>query len=391
MKIELKRKYNKEEIFLIGFVLYLIQSFMRTTMFKEIIPVRIFSVVKYIGLIFVLYKIIDDKYTIKRILVIFMILTAFLVTLIESTYSILLEYFILIIGAKDVEWKKIVNLYFKTICILLILTIISAKLGIIENLVYFRKSNGRYREAFGVIYPTDFAAHVLFLCLSYIALKDRKITVIESLFIIGIALLVYYYCDARLDAICIMLAAFISFVYKWNLINFKNFFVKYGLIFSFFICEILSIYLTINYNSSSKFYTEVNDLLTSRLRIGNMMYEEYGITMFGQLIEDHGFGGNLKFEYDVYNYIDCSYLRILLKYGLAVSFIITIFNIIISKKIYKNQNYIMLLIFFIVSVNSIAAQHYIDFSYNFLLLIYLAKMEDENISIENIGKEKVYV
>ena len=146
MKIELKRKYNKEEIFLIGFVLYLIQSFMRTTMFKEIIPVRIFSVVKYIGLIFVLYKIIDDKYTIKRILVIFMILTAFLVTLIESTYSILLEYFILIIGAKDVEWKKIVNLYFKTICILLILTIISAKLGIIENLVYFRKSNGRKKD-----------------------------------------------------------------------------------------------------------------------------------------------------------------------------------------------------------------------------------------------------
>lgn len=391
MKLNLKTKYNKEEIFLIGFALYLVQAFLKTTMFKEVLPLKILSIIKYIGLVLVLYKIIDDKYTIKKILIILITFMAFCITLFQSTYSILLEYFILIIGAKDVKFRKIINLYFKISLLLLILTIISAKLGIIENLVYFRRSNGRYREAFGIIYPTDFAAHVLFICLSYIALRDKKITIIDIFLLIVVAILVYYYCDARLDAICIALTALVGWIYKYNLINFKNFFIKYGLIFSFLICEIISIYLTVNYTSSSSFYVKVNELLTSRLRIGNMMYEDYGIKMFGQVINDHGFGGELKFEYDKYNYIDCSYLRILLKYGLVVSFIITIFNIIISKKIYKSQNYIMLLIFFIVSINSIVAQHYIDFSYNFLLLIYLAEMEDENISIENIGKEKVYV
>ena len=368
---------DKEKMFLMGFSIYLIQSFLRTTMFTEMVPSILFNILRLLGIGLVLFKIIFDKYTIKKIAVIFITVIMFFFTLIESTYSILLEYAILIIGAKDVSFKKIINIYFKINMVLLLITIISSKIGIIEDLVYYRAKNDRYRHSFGVVYPTDFAAHVFFLCLAYFYLKGKNIKWYQILLVLLSAIFVYYYCDARLDAICIILVVLMSLVYKFNLINFKNWFIKYGLIFSFLICEILSIYLTINYNPSNSFYAKINDLLSSRLRIGNMMYDEYGIKIFGQKIEDHGYGGSLTFEYDTYNYIDCSYLRILLKYGLATSIILTLFNLIISKKMYRDQNYDILLILLLISINSIVAQHYIDFSYNFLLLAYLARLEDK--------------
>lgn len=368
---------NKETIFLIGFSFYLIQAFLKTTMFREVIPSFLFSFIKLVGISLVVFKIGVEKYTVKKILILFITFIIFFLSFWKSTYSILLEYAIFVIGAKGISFKKIANLYFKINFVLLMITIISSQIGIIEDLVYYRKDKDKYRHSFGAVYPTDFAAHVFFLSLAYVYKKDKKITWYQIVCILTSALLIYQFCDARLDAICIVLVAFISLCNKWNVIYFKNFFVKYGLIFSFLICGALSLFLTINYDNSNEFYIKTNELLSSRLRIGNMMYHEYGIKMFGQLVEDHGFGGSLTFEYEVYNYIDCSYLRILLKYGLVSSILITILNIVISQKLYKTQNYNILLLLLLVSINSMVAQHYIDFSYNFLLLIYLANLENE--------------
>lgn len=376
---------NKERIFFIGFSLYLIQAFIRTTMYKEIIPFSILKLIKTIAIILVLVEIITDKYTIKKIIIIIGTLVFFGFSLMESTYSILLEYSILIIGAKDISFRKIVKIFFYIELPLLLITIISSQIGIIQDLVYYRSDHNTYRHSFGVVYPTDFVAHVFFLCLAYMYIKGRDVKWYQIVIISLIAIITYYLCDTRLDSICIAMLCLLGLQYKFNLIKYKNIIIKYGLIFSFLICEVISIYMTINYDPSNDIHFNVNDMLSGRLRIGNMMYNDYGVKMFGQYIEDHGWGGSLTFNYDVYNYIDCSYLRILLKYGLVISILITIINIIISIKFYKTKNYDLLLVSLLIAINSIVAQHYIDFSYNFLLLVYLAKLDDKNCIEEYIN------
>ena len=62
---------DKEKMFLMGFSIYLIQSFLRTTMFTEMVPSILFNILRLLGIGLVLFKIIFDKYTIKKIAVIF--------------------------------------------------------------------------------------------------------------------------------------------------------------------------------------------------------------------------------------------------------------------------------------------------------------------------------
>ncbi len=385
MTLRSKITLDKKMVFLIGFSLYLIQSFLQTTMYIKVIPSTIFRLIRLVSIALVMMKIMTDKYSINQLAIIFITLILFGFSLIESTYSILLEYTILIIGAKDISFNRIVKVFFKVELILLIITIISSNIGIIEDLVYIRSKNNKYRHSFGVGYPTDFVAHIFFLCLAYVYIKGKNIKWYNNIIICLIAIVTYYFCDTRLDSILIFVITIISLLYKYNKINFKNVFVKYGLVFAFLICEVVSIYLSINYDSTNEVYVQMNKLLSSRLRIGNMMYNDYGVNLFGQYIDDHGAGGSVVFQYDEYNYIDCSYLRILLKYGLLISIIITIINIFMAKKLYKTQNYYLLLLSLLISVNSMIAQHYIDFSYNFLLLVYLSKLDD---NINTISESK---
>lgn len=374
---------SKEDVFIMAFSLYYIQAFLRTTMFVNSLPNIFFSIMKFSSFFLVLTKILFmDKYSSKKIIRIISITCLFIFSTFFSSYRVLMEYLIFILGANEVSLRKVVKTYLVIGILLLIVTIICAKLGIIENLIYQRE--GKKRESFGVCYPTDFVAHILFICMAFMYLKGKNMRWYNYLIITLIAGITYYLCDTRLDSGCMILAAVLDFIYNKNLIKFDMKFVKYGLIFSYIICATISIYLSVNYNKYSNFYKEVDKLLSSRLRIGNMMYNDYGVKLLGQQIDDHGWGGSLEFKYDKYNYIDCSYLRVLLKYGLVIFSIVMIANFVISIKLYKDGNYLELIIFTLIAMNSIIAQHLIDFSYNFLLLIYFSQI---NESLEGSKKE----
>ena len=83
---------------------------------------------------------------------------------------------------------------------------ISALSGIIPNLIYRREQvTGTIRQSFGIVYPTDFAAHVLYLVLAYCYLFFKRITIKSYLFFCLLAYLLIYFCDARLSALSLVI------------------------------------------------------------------------------------------------------------------------------------------------------------------------------------------
>lgn len=395
MRFKIK-KVGKEEIFLLAYIIYLVQAFLTTTMFVgDMIPYVVVKIIRYIAILLAFVKILMDKYDKRKVLILFIIFILFCCSSYFSTYRVLIEYFIFMLAANKVNIKKIIKIFFVTSSIMLIITIISAKLGLIENLIYYRGVSGKKRESFGVIYPTDFAAHVFFICLSYLVLRRKNIKGYEYLCITIVAFAIYYFCDARLDTISILIAVLITFLYNKKIISCKSRIVQFLLSLSFVFFAILSISLSINYNENKYIHNEINHILSGRLELGNKMINRHGIKLFGQKIDDHGFGGSTEFNYEEYeyNYIDCSYVRILLKYGVAILIIIGISNAWSSKRIIREKNYFLLLIMFVISINSIVAQHYIDFSYNFLLLVYFAdvSIEEENLENEKKYNKKLYI
>ena len=66
-----------------------------------------------------------------------------------------------IIGARKIDYKKILKVYLAIEIPLTLITLMAARLGIIENLVYHRGE--QVRMTFGFVYPTNFVSHLMFI------------------------------------------------------------------------------------------------------------------------------------------------------------------------------------------------------------------------------------
>ena len=118
-----------------------------------------------------------------------------------------------------------------------------------------------------------------------------------------------------------------------------------------------------------------------------IMYDEYGIRVFGQKIEEHGSGGTQKdFGKYKYEFIDCSYLKLLMKYGIVSSIVVAVVSLGYTHMLYDREKYKTMVIFLVIIVNSMIAHHYIEITYNFMIPILLCnykhsreyELEDEN-------------
>ena len=109
----------------------------------------------------------------------FFLIVVFLAVKNRNGQEILLDTLLLILGAKEIASEKLIRVYTVTIATALFVTIGASLLaGVIENLSYAQP--GRMtRMAFGIGYPTDFGAHVLFLLLCYFYLRRKKIQYVE--------------------------------------------------------------------------------------------------------------------------------------------------------------------------------------------------------------------
>ena len=137
------------------------------------------------------------------------------------------------------------------------------------------------------------------------------------------------------------------------------------------------------YNESSKFWHAINAFTTNRLEYAKNIMANNTVTFFGQYIEQRGDGNGGRLLGEAYTYIDLSFQRILLMYGILLFLFVLVYSVLLFNKSQKNGNYKIPLLLFVISFYSLTAQHYFDFSYNFILLSYFAiisAQKEENIS-----------
>ena len=197
-------QYLPEVMVLVGFVLYYLSQFKYTTMFQ--FPFTKIKIVKYSGLLLIALKVIifdRKKYSMKQYLLIFVVMVLLIITAFFSTYRFLLEYLLVILGFRNINYKKVLYCFMITCSISLLITMFCSKVGIIENVITYRK-NGAPRESFGTVFATDFAAYFFYLFSVYICLNDSP-KLLKIFILFEIAILVYSVTNTRLDFICMVL------------------------------------------------------------------------------------------------------------------------------------------------------------------------------------------
>lgn len=359
---------NGQRLFLSVFLLHVIFSCLKTTMFD--FSNIFFTLEKCIALCLVMIKVaVFDKYNGKQLVFSVTLLAISVLVSVFSKYQEPLIFSIFLLGCKDVEFNKIIKTYFIATIAVMIAAFIASRLDIIEDLVYIRDYVVE-RNSFGVVYPTDFSAHIFFLLCAYYYLIKDSIQKVHLLAGIIVSWIVYIYCDTRLDSITMVLLVLsigllrFDRIFDWNnkiylrIKRISGNLIPYIPIIGFLFMYFMSDWFQPNVT----FFRLFDQLLSGRLRLGNKALEDYGLTLFGQQVAMNGNGGSLISLGGNYFFIDCSYLLVYLRYGILFLFLIFLIHHWCCKKFKSDLYYLVILT--VIVVNCVVAHHMIELAYN---------------------------
>lgn len=367
---------NGERLFLLAFFFYVAFASLQTTMFGVGGP--LVTIVNFLLTGSILLKIIAfDRYTEKELCFAVWLLGDAAMVMIFSSYKEVFYFAVILLGAKNVPFVKILKVYLLVNVTVLASAFIASRLDIIEDLVYIRDFFGE-RNSFGTIYPTDFAAHIFFLLSAWYYVIRKKLQLYHILLGVAICAAVYYYCKTRLDCITMALLLFGLWIIQGKDNEFstvgyrKKFFVFLQKKIPWFGVIVFSVMYLLSqlYMPNVSILRFIDELLSERLRLGNQGLQEYGFSLFGHHIVMKGNGGSLIGPAD-YFFIDSSFLLAYLCYGIIFLGLILLIHYSCCKKYAGDWHYLFILS--VIVINCMIAHHMIELAYNPFYLALLAK------------------
>ena len=336
----------------------------------------LFLVVLLLGLRF-LYKMrVSYKYLILSIL---LLLSGVLVYFQTNRLNFLV-YSMLLVLLVNVDMKVVLRNYVVVAGILVVGVFLLSLAGIVPNLQYNRA--GVIRNSFGFIYPTDFASHCFYLFLAISYLLKEKFIWTRSLFGVLLSAFIIKYCDARLNALSILLATVIFIYFYYS--NGKKLKIFALLPYSAVVFASTVTYLSYKFSWSNPFLVSVNKLITGRLALGRNAFDTFGVHLFGtRNVQFIGSGGKTESVIG-YNYVDSSYVQMLFTYGIVPVVLLIVIYVVASRKQYKDGQYLFVAILSLIAFNCMIEAFWFVPTYNiFMFLLFttntFSKKESNNI------------
>lgn len=360
---------TSDGIFFIAFLLFFVSNFLQTSMYTAVLSLHFLNYCSYLSMAMLLFGIvIFQNYNINEVLISLTLVIVTLVVWKVSLSPIPFYFSMFAIAGKNIPTKKIVSWYFLFGLITLIFIMVSAIFGLIDNLSYVR--GGFVRRSFGIVYPTDFSAHVFYLILAYCYLYFDRLKIKHYLVISLIAIAVYYFCNARLDTICILLIIPTMVITKKCLklshLNIMD--------FSWMLTALLAVLTYIGtflYEYSYNILFKLNMVLSHRISLSSEGLTRFGVHAFGSHVVEHGWGGssgikafnanNQSFHYFI---LDSSFVRSLVIYGFIFTVLLIVLITINAYYLVKINDYVLLGIFLLIAVSSVVDQHMLELAYN---------------------------
>lgn len=381
--------------------LYVMRKVFDTTVFELSWPNSYYEYVRIAICIFTIIKIIVyDNKDIKVFLLDILYLIVFYFIYQATGYKFLLELGFFILAAKEIPYQKIIKCYTFVVALIMSITILGAMTGCIQDLVYLR--DDVFKHAFGIVYTTDFGAHILFLVLACLALRKKEPDIFLNISLLFLAYILYKYSGTRNSSGCIVLLVLGGVYIKYSnkrilndtkIIKTKRYkvllkvirFVDSGLILTILISALMALLFTYYYSSDNVTMSKLNQLASGRLELGKSAIEKYGFSLWGTPFKMIGVRAD-SFTSGEYNFVDSSYVLVCIRYG-TVLFILTILGFLwLAIRVKRTKRRYMLVLLAVMALQSVIEHHLIDIAYNpFVLLIFSNIKPDSSPYI--VGKQ----
>lgn len=362
---------NKRSIvFCIAFSIYLTTMIFTASMFGNM---QVFSLVLKLArcgaYVLLLWKIVmENQYSSGQIVRYGIGAVGVLIVYYYSRYTWVVFLFLFLLACADVCFQDILRTYLWTNGIGIAIVAMSS----VWELIPARNSitEERQRYAIGFDYVTTGANYWMYWVLAYICFRKKKITLVEAVILEAITWLFYVLTDTK-NAFAIATLAIIAalFLKVWNGRlgrDIFTFFIKNMTILGTCLMGGL-IYL---FDKSEFVSTTVNELLTNRLSLSYEGVQNYGIHLFGQAIK--WIGGTVYYDMEAdfgsYNYVDSSYIQILLSYGIIFLIVLLIGYRLLGKKIVERQEWYLGLVIVLSATHSMFDPQLLWLQYDVFIL-----------------------
>ena len=375
-----------ENVYLCFLAVFLAQQFLYTTMFEIAWPEGLYGDLKAVLMTIILLRfLVSEKSGWSEYILIAIIGVGFVVSWNHNGYDEIYNCFLLIVGARGIDFRKICKVFFAVVGGLLVITVAAALTGHVENLVYHQEGR-RTRIAFGICYPTDFSAYVFFLSAVYCYLRRNKLKYIELGIIAGLAAFVYYFCEARLNTVCILLLVAGFGYYKIQsrrAMKKGESYRMHGGVSTFLaivptLCAGGVLAASWLYSENNRLLSFVNNLLNSRLYFGKKGLDLYGLSLLGRYIPMRGNGSTTE-EAVHYFFLDSSYMYVLLQYGAVVFGIVLLIYCIMNFQAIERKDWAFLITVTVVAIQCVVEHHMMAVQYNPFLFALLAAWTEGNV------------
>lgn len=382
-----------EKLYLIVFAVYTVRLFLDTTIISIPWSGLVYDIMRAAVICVVFLKVgYSDKYKGKRLFVCICISAIFLLSWMSTWYLFLFELAILLIGAVDVPYKKMLKAYVWCAIIIMGLAMLGALTGAVRDLTYVKDKT--YRHSFGICYPTDFAAHGIYLLLSIWVVYENIPVMIGIIAMLLFAAFQYRYCYTECSEIVAVLSA-VGMAYVWLVSRIKD---KKSLIAKFTWCidQLLTVFMGIcagiiiwmSFKCSDEYplLQKIDSIISGRLSLAQRAFREYGIKYFGTAFDMVGFGSETV-RRSGYNFVDSSFCLILVRYGMAVLAAVLVIYFLVERKALRSGKRKLMVAFALISIHSVIEHHLLELAYNPFLLLAFADISPDSDGQAQVKKK----
>lgn len=387
-----------EVVFLLAFFVYMSANILDLTAVAfgqgndRVSLINIFTkMARYVAYILLAFKVIcSDIYNRKWIKLFLDVSCVIAISFLGSFNKTIIFYLLIFIAACNVEENYIIKISCAVQSVILFVCVIGSRIGVIKD--YVRQDGGRIRHFLGFSWTTTGAILFVFILLQYIYLKKGKLSIWEDIIALGISLYLYKMTNSRFAFLISIITIIIFAIYRLN-VNNGRFIQKLKGVFiaSPVVVAIFAILLHAFYNPQNTIYFQLNKLLSGRLALGQNAMSEYGISLFGKDIEWIGFNMEETLR-GTYNYVDCSYVKILLDHGILFLGIVLLAYAYMLKKSIQKKQYYYTWILMIIMIFCITEPRLFDITFNPFIVLTLAGQKsivDKNVK-RGMGDAREY-
>lgn len=221
-------------------------------------------------------------------------------------------------------------------------------MGIFDNLEFYR--HGAVSYSMGFSYVGFSGALFIAMEVSWMFLRNKEITLAETAFFLVIWIVIFYFTDTRAVTMLGIFMTIACYLAKFWKKSIKNNLVKWLCILYYPLITALIWGLQYYYNrhDNTGIMKKLNEALSGRLQLNKHAIETYGLKLLGDNITwITNMDNRVR---NAYNYVDCTYFKVLFDFGLVIGILFLASHIYIMYYMWKNNQLTGCIILCVLSV-----------------------------------------